>query len=78
MSGGLPSGHSAVAFACWAAIVFVTQSYAHSVLIGSLAFVMAALVAQTRVEAGIHSVPEVIYGAAVGVLVTLIVFQIWD
>jgi len=78
VSGGLPSGHSAIAFACWAAIVFVTQNYAHSVLIGSLAFVMAALVAQTRVEAGIHTVPEVIYGAVVGVLVTLIVFQIWD
>jgi diacylglycerol kinase (ATP) len=75
--GGLPSGHAAIAFACWAAILFITSTYAHHVLIGSLGLVMAAMVAQTRVEAGIHSVPEVAYGAVVGVLVTLIIFQVW-
>jgi diacylglycerol kinase (ATP) len=78
LRGGLPSGHAAIAFGCWAAIVFVTSTYAHAVLIGTLAFVMAALVAQSRVEAGIHSVIEVIYGAVVGVLVTLIVFQAYS
>ncbi len=76
--GGLPSGHAAIAFAGWAAILFVTSTYAHHVLIASLAFLMAALVAQTRVEAGIHSTVEVIYGAIVGVLVTLVIFQLWS
>jgi diacylglycerol kinase (ATP) len=37
--------------------------------------IMALLVAQTRVESGIHSVPEVIYGGAVGALVALAIFQ---
>jgi diacylglycerol kinase (ATP) len=78
LKGGLPSGHAALAFGCWAAIVFITSTYANSVLIGSLAFVMALLVAQTRVEAGVHTVAEVVYGAFVGVIITLIVFQIWD
>ena len=38
-------------------------------------FVLACLVAQTRVESGIHSTLEVVSGAAVGALVTLVLFQ---
>jgi len=34
--------------------------------------------AQTRVEAGIHSVLEVVYGGIVGTLLTLVVFQLWS
>ena len=34
------------------------------------------LVAQTRVESGIHSTLEVAYGGALGALVTLVVFQL--
>jgi diacylglycerol kinase (ATP) len=78
LRGGLPSGHAAVAFSGWAAITFITGSYAHHLLISTLAFAMALLVAQTRVEAGIHSVLEVVYGGVVGTLVTLIVFQVWS
>jgi diacylglycerol kinase (ATP) len=78
LRGGLPSGHAAVAFAGWAAITFVTSTYAHHLLISTLAFMMALLVAQTRVEAGIHSVLEVVYGGIVGTLVTLVVFQLWS
>jgi membrane-associated phospholipid phosphatase len=37
---------------------------------------MALLVAQTRVESGIHSTLEVAAGAAIGALVTLSVFQL--
>ena len=38
---------------------------------------MALLVAQTRVESGVHSVVEVTYGGVLGALVTLIVFQVF-
>jgi membrane-associated phospholipid phosphatase len=38
---------------------------------------MALLVAQTRVEAGVHSAREVLYGGALGALVTLTVFQVF-
>jgi diacylglycerol kinase (ATP) len=48
----------------------------HRFLISTLAFVMALLVAQTRVEAGFHSALEVTYGAVIGALVTLVVFQV--
>jgi len=77
LRGGLPSGHAAVAFAGWAAILFITADSRHNVLVASITFLMALLVAQTRVEAGIHTPVEVIYGAVVGVLVTLAIFQVW-
>jgi diacylglycerol kinase (ATP) len=48
----------------------------HRFLISSLTFIMALLVAQTRVESGVHSAMEVLYGGALGALVTLVVFQL--
>ena len=75
LRGGLPSGHSGIAFAGWMAATYVSSDQ-HRFLISSLTFVMALLVAQTRVEAGIHSRLEVLYGGALGALVTLVVFQV--
>ena len=48
----------------------------HHVLVASLALLMALLVAQTRVESGVHTVPEVALGALLGFAVTLLVFQL--
>jgi diacylglycerol kinase (ATP) len=48
----------------------------HRFLISSLTFIGALLVAQTRVEAGIHSALEVFYGGGLGALITLVVFQV--
>jgi membrane-associated phospholipid phosphatase len=39
---------------------------------------MALLVAQTRIEAGVHSPVEVAYGGLLGALVTLVVFQLFS
>lgn len=77
LRGGLPSGHSAVAFAAWMAITYLIPAGDHRFLISSLALVMAFLVAQTRIEAGFHSALEVTYGAVIGALVTLAFFQIF-
>ena len=43
--GGLPSGHAAVAFGGWVAVTFAIGDYRHAVLISTLVFVMALLVA---------------------------------
>ncbi len=75
LRGGLPSGHAAVAFGAWMAITLVTADFQHRVLISTLAFLMAFLVAQTRVESGIHSTREVAFGGVLGTLVTLLLFQ---
>lgn len=75
LRGGLPSGHAAVAFGGWMAITMVAADFQHRVLISTLAFLMAFLVAQTRVESGIHSALEVFYGSLLGALTTLVLFQ---
>lgn len=78
LRGGLPSGHSAVAFAGWMAVTLVLDDSGHRFLISSLTFIMALLVAQTRVESGVHSSVEVGYGALLGSLVTLVLFQLFS
>jgi diacylglycerol kinase (ATP) len=75
LRGGLPSGHAALAFAGWAAITLLTDDFDHRVLVSTVAFIMACLVAQTRVESGIHSTLEVALGGLVGSLSTLVLFQ---
>jgi len=76
LRGGLPSGHAAVAFAGWMAATLVIGE-SHRFLISTLTLIMALLVAQTRVESGIHSALEVTYGGVLGALVTLAVFQLF-
>jgi diacylglycerol kinase (ATP) len=77
LRGGLPSGHAAIAFSGWMAATYVVGAD-HRFLISSIALVMAFLVAQTRIEAGVHSAVEVAYGGLLGALVTLVVFQLFS
>lgn len=76
LRGGFPSGHAAIAFAAWMAISFVTASTDFSALASSLTFLLALLVCHTRVESGVHTWGEVIAGALVGSLLTLMIFQL--
>ena len=76
LRGGLPSGHAAIAFAAWMAATYVLGGDQHRFLISSLTFIMALLVAQTRVESGVHSTLEVFYGGVLGALTTLVLFQV--
>lgn len=76
LRGGLPSGHAALAFAGWMAVTLVLKGSPHQFLVSTLALIMALLVAQTRVEAGVHSTLEVAYGSALGALITLVLFQV--
>ena len=75
LRGGLPSGHAAIAFAGWMAATYIVDG-SHRFVVSALTFMMAFLVAQTRVESGVHSALEVAYGGAVGALVTLSIFQL--
>jgi diacylglycerol kinase (ATP) len=77
LRGGLPSGHAAVAFAGWMVATLVLDDSGHRFLISTLTFIMALLVAQTRVEAGVHTPLEVSAGALLGSLVTLALFQLF-
>jgi len=75
LRGGWPSGHAAVAFAAWMAVTLVLGDTEHRFLVSSLTLIMALLVAQTRIEAGVHSTLEVASGGLLGALVTLVIFQ---
>jgi diacylglycerol kinase (ATP) len=77
LRGGIPSGHAALAFAGWMAATYAAGA-GHRFLISSIALIMALLVAQTRVESGVHSALEVTYGALVGALAALVVFQVFS
>ena len=73
LSGGWPSGHAALAFGAAMVLGYVTGSATALVL----ALFIASLVAQSRVEAEIHSVPQVILGALVGILLVTAAFQLF-
>jgi len=77
LRGGWPSGHAAVAFAAWMAITLTLDGSDHRFLVSSLAFIMALLVAQTRVEAGVHTTLEVITGGTLGAIVALVIYQVF-
>ena len=77
LRGGFPSAHAATAFAAWVAVTFITEPLTHAPIVSTLAFLMALLVAQSRVEAGIHSALEVVAGAVLGTAVTVVMFQLW-
>lgn len=76
LSGGLPSGHAAVAFAGWTAVTFLAVGSPQGVLVSALTFIVAVLAAQSRVETGIHSLFEVVMGALLGMIVTTLLFQL--
>jgi diacylglycerol kinase (ATP) len=77
LRGGLPSGHAAVAFAAWMAVTEMLGPAEHRFLVSMIMFGVAALVAHTRIETGIHSTLEVVYGGLLGAVVTLAVFQLF-
>ncbi len=73
LSGGWPSGHTALAFGIAAAIGYTSQSAKVFVL----ALFGAALVAQSRVESEAHTIPQTILGGLLGFLIMTAVFQVF-
>lgn len=72
LQGGMPSGHAAVSFAILTAIWLLAKD----IMVFVLALVLSLLVVQSRVEAKIHNVFEVVVGALIGVLIILMLFQL--
>ncbi len=71
--GGPLSGHSAAAFSLWTVLVFMQPD----VFISAIGFLLALLVAQSRLRAKIHSLWEVAAGALLGTAVTALIFQLF-
>jgi len=71
LRGGMPSGHTAIAFSIW---TIISLLYPNSLVI-LLVFILAVLVARSRVNSKIHSLMEVFIGALVGISITVFIFQ---
>ncbi|GFP77034.1 diacylglycerol kinase [Clostridium fungisolvens] len=74
LKGGMPSGHSALAFSLATAIALITEEP----LCIMLSYLMAFITAQSRVDSEVHSIWEVIVGAVFGTFLTLIVFKLFN
>lgn len=73
LRGGMPSGHAALSFSLWVAMTLMTEMFSISLA----AFILAFLVARSRVLAGVHTSPEVAAGALLGAGVTYALFQLF-
>jgi diacylglycerol kinase (ATP) len=70
LRGGLVSGHSAYGFFLATAVMLITDQ----MLVAGIAILLAAIIAQSRWEAKIHSIFELTLGAGVGVILGLLLF----
>ena len=73
LKGGMPSGHSAIAFSIATTIALITGQLAVVIL----SYLMSFIVAQGRVDSEAHSITEVIFGAVFGILITVFLFIIF-
>lgn len=72
LHGGVVSGHSAIGFFLCTNILLLSD---HP-LVGFTAVLLALLVAQSRVEAGIHTVRETLLGALLGMLIPVLLHRL--
>lgn len=68
LHGGMPSGHAGVAFSIATSVAFADVG----LLVIILAWLLAAMVAQSRVLLGVHSFVEIATGSLIGVCTTLV------
>ena len=73
LHGGIPSGHAAVAFSIATAVSLNTIDP----LISVLSFSLALMVSHSRLLMKIHSMREIIIGASIGSVITLLVLQLF-
>lgn len=72
VQGGVVSGHAALSFAIATSIGYISEN----ALVATLSFMLALLVAQSRIEGRIHTLREVIYGGILGILVITLLFKV--
>lgn len=73
LRGGMPSGHSTISFSIATIISFM----ANEPIVVGLSFLMAIIVAQSRVDTGVHSTKEVVVGAFLGTILTILILKIF-
>ncbi|MGM0369686.1 MAG: diacylglycerol kinase [Bacillota bacterium] len=72
LQGGMPSGHAATAFC----LLIIIITIADNALVVALSLILTLLVAQSRVESGIHKWEEVFWGAVLGLIIGMVLLQL--
>jgi diacylglycerol kinase (ATP) len=72
-SGGMPSGHAAIAFSITTAVALWTDNIRITILF----LIISILLIQSRLEGKIHNIVELIMGSLLGFLVTLLLFKLF-
>jgi diacylglycerol kinase (ATP) len=72
LRGGMPSGHSAIGFSIFTVTAFLSDD----IMVIGLVFIMATLLAASRIRRGLHTIWDVLAGAAIGILATTLIFQL--
>lgn len=73
LSGGMPSGHTALAFALSTYLWINTGN----LMVAVVTFFLSFLIGQSRMEGKIHTLAEVLVGGALGTLIVIIVYQLF-
>ena len=73
LRGGFPSGHAAIAFSIWLIVSFLTLNP----VVSLLTFILALLIALSRISGGIHTKIEVLTGSIIGILITVLIFKLF-
>lgn len=74
LSGGMPSGHSALAFSLWVSVTYITENFMTSFF----CLLLAVAVAQSRIAIRVHTPAEVIVGAVLGSVLTFLLFRVFS
>ncbi len=74
LRGGLPSGHTALAFSIWVSVTYTSASK----LVSALTLIIAMILAQSRVLLKIHTYLEVLMGSLLGSIITFLLFKIFN
>jgi diacylglycerol kinase (ATP) len=73
LQGGMPSGHAAIAFAIWLMVSLLT----FNPVVSALTFILAFIIAASRLYNGIHSRLEVLIGSLIGIIITALIFKLF-
>lgn len=72
LRGGMPSGHSAMAFSVWTLVILIS----HNPLLVFAVFILAFMIAQSRIGRHYHTLWEVLTGALLGIVTTVTIYRL--
>jgi diacylglycerol kinase (ATP) len=72
LQGGMPSGHTALAFSLFTSITI----FAKDPIASTFSAILALIVAESRLETRVHTLLEVVLGGLLGILLTVIIYSL--